>query len=111
MGRFAASLEYYLQREHAKSRKWSSVYDIQGRRKEVQGVSELQKQSQRFISQLMPVSLIHFFLGLATSFAGSLPPGVISITVIDSAVRKSFRSSLMVAGAASFVEFFQSFIA
>ena len=55
--------------------------------------------------------LIHFLLGIAVSFVGSLPPGVISITVMDTALRKSFREGLIVAGAASCMEFFQSFIA
>ncbi|HXH19086.1 MAG TPA: hypothetical protein VNJ07_08370 [Chitinophagales bacterium] len=55
--------------------------------------------------------MIHFLLGLAVSFAGSLPPGVISLTVMDTAVRKSLRQSAYVAGAASAVEFFQSYIA
>jgi len=55
--------------------------------------------------------LIHLLLGIAVSFAGSLPPGVISLTVMDTAVRKSFRDSVIVAGAASFIEFFQSFVA
>ncbi len=59
----------------------------------------------------MSDALIHFLLGIAVSFAGSLPPGVISITVMDTAARKSFRDSVIVAGAASFVEFFQSFVA
>lgn len=54
---------------------------------------------------------IHFLLGLVVSFAGSLPPGMISITVMDTAVRKSFRDSVIVAASASFIEFFQSFIA
>ncbi len=59
----------------------------------------------------MSEALIHLFLGLAVSFVGSLPPGVISLTVMDTAVRKSLRDGIYVAAAASFVEFFQSFIA
>lgn len=55
--------------------------------------------------------LIHILLGVGVSFFGSLPPGVISLTVMDTAVRKSFRHSLIVAATASCIEFFQSFIA
>lgn len=56
-------------------------------------------------------ALIPLGLGIAMSFAGSLPPGVISITVMDTAARKSFRDGMLVAAAASFVEFFQALIA
>lgn len=55
---------------------------------------------------LMP--LIAVVLGMTVSFIGTLPPGVISITVMDTAGRKSLRDGLIVAGAASFVEFFQA---
>lgn len=50
-------------------------------------------------------------LGMAMSFAGTLPPGVISMTVMDTAARKSLRDGLIVAGAAAFVEFFQAVVA
>jgi len=56
-------------------------------------------------------AFIHVILGMAVSFAGSLPPGVISLTVMDAAVRKSLRDSIYVAVAVSAVEFFQSYIA
>lgn len=47
-------------------------------------------------------------LGIGMSFAGTLPPGVISMTVMDTAARKSLRDGLIVAAAAAFIEFFQA---
>ncbi|MDZ4846902.1 MAG: LysE family transporter [Chitinophagales bacterium] len=55
---------------------------------------------------LFPV--FSFLLGAGMSFIGTLPPGVISITVMDTAARKTLRDGLIVAGAAAFVEFFQA---
>ncbi len=55
---------------------------------------------------LLPV--FSLLLGIGMSFIGTLPPGVISMTVMDAAARKSLRDGLIVAGAAAFVEFFQA---
>jgi threonine/homoserine/homoserine lactone efflux protein len=55
---------------------------------------------------LMP--LVAVGLGATVSFIATLPPGVISITVMDIAGRKSIRDGLVVAASAAFIEFFQA---
>lgn len=57
------------------------------------------------------IEFVAFPLGMGMSFIGTLPPGVISMTVMDTAARKSLRDALIVAGAAAFVEFFQAIAA
>lgn len=54
------------------------------------------------------MELFALLLGMGMSFAGTLPPGVISMTVMDTAARKSLRDGLIVAAAAACVEFFQA---
>ncbi len=51
------------------------------------------------------------FIGAALSFIGSLPPGIISLTVAETTLRKGMSSALILSAGASFVEFLQSFIA
>ncbi|MBK7406873.1 MAG: LysE family transporter [Saprospirales bacterium] len=46
-------------------------------------------------------------LGLALSFLGSLPFGIINMTVAETTVRKGFRAGLWVAAGAAMVEFIQ----
>ncbi|GIV32511.1 MAG: hypothetical protein KatS3mg031_0046 [Chitinophagales bacterium] len=53
----------------------------------------------------------HFIAGLIISFVGTLPPGMISLTVINTTVKKSVRQGILVAAGASFLEFFQAFAA
>ncbi len=53
----------------------------------------------------------HYFVGLVISFIGSLPPGVISLTVMHASVKKSIKHGLMVTAGASLLEFFQAFVA
>ncbi|MCR9286061.1 MAG: LysE family translocator [Bacteroidetes bacterium] len=55
--------------------------------------------------------LIHFSLGFILSFIGSLPLGIINMTVAETAIKKGFKAGLMIAIGASFVELIQAFIA
>lgn len=54
---------------------------------------------------------IPFMAGLLLSFLGSMPPGMISLTVAKRSMEKGISSALLLAGGAAFVEFFQTIIA
>jgi threonine/homoserine/homoserine lactone efflux protein len=53
----------------------------------------------------------HFLLGFGLSFIGSLPFGMINMTVAHTALRKGMVRAMWMAVGASWVEFFQVFIA
>jgi len=57
------------------------------------------------------ISIQHIFIGLIASFIGSLPLGVLNLTVMDIAIHKSKRDVLYFALGAAGIEFFQAFIA
>ena len=51
--------------------------------------------------------ILHPLIGLIISFIGSLPFGIINISVADTAIRKGLRAGLIVGFGASLVEFIQ----
>ena len=55
--------------------------------------------------------MILFFAGIALSLAGSLPPGLISLSVAQTAIFRGFWSAIIVASGAAFAEFFQAWAA
>jgi threonine/homoserine/homoserine lactone efflux protein len=55
--------------------------------------------------------LAHFFLAFAISFVGSLPFGMINMTVAHTAIRKGMQAALFMAAGASLVELLQAFVA
>lgn len=55
--------------------------------------------------------LTHIFIGLAMSFWGSLPIGMISLLVVETTVNENYRKGLWVALGASLVECIQAFVA
>lgn len=52
-----------------------------------------------------------FCFGFALSLAGSLPPGLISLTVAQTAIARGLRPAIAVAAGAAFAEFFQALVA
>lgn len=55
--------------------------------------------------------IFHFFLGLIVSYIGSLHPGMITLNMVDTAIRRSFREAAKLAAAATTVEIVQAFVA
>lgn len=55
--------------------------------------------------------IIHFLLGFAFSFIGSIPFGMINLTVVDTTIQKGLRAGIILASGAALVEFFQAIIA
>ena len=55
--------------------------------------------------------LTHLLIGFLLSFIGSIPFGMINITVADTAIKRGFTAGLWVGLGAAAVEFFQSFLA
>jgi len=58
----------------------------------------------------MTAYLIHPLLGALLSFIGSLPLGMINMTVAETAMRRGMRSATRVAFGAAFIEFLQAFL-
>jgi len=54
---------------------------------------------------------IHFGLGYLLSLIGSLPLGMINMTVADEAINKGFRAAMIIAFGAAIIEFLQAFVA
>jgi threonine/homoserine/homoserine lactone efflux protein len=52
-----------------------------------------------------------FLIAFAISFLGSIPVGVLNLTIVDIALRKSFKQVLMFATASALIEYGQGFIA
>src|SRR5262245_37247746 len=98
MGRPPPSMECHLPGEQNQPSKWSCAHVASRGNFQTSHIHRLQEKTKRMNETL--AVLIPFGLGIVMSFAGSLPPGVISITVVDTAVRKSFRDGLLVAAAA-----------
>lgn len=55
--------------------------------------------------------IIHILLGLAISFIGTLPLGIINLTIVDQTMKKGSRTGLLIAAGSITVEFFQTLIA
>lgn len=55
--------------------------------------------------------LSHFFIALGLSFIGSLPFGMINMTVAHTAIRKGMQAAIFTALGAALVELIQVFIA
>jgi len=55
--------------------------------------------------------LIHFFWGWLCSFFGTIPFGTINVSITEAAISKGRRIGLMMGIGASFVEFFQAYVA
>lgn len=54
--------------------------------------------------------ILHILIGFGLSFIGSVPVGMINITVAETTIQKGLRAGLFVAAGAVFVEFFQTAI-
>jgi len=52
-----------------------------------------------------------FFIGFIASFIGSLPIGMLNMTVMEISFSKSLKQGIMFSAGAAFVEFFQAIIA
>ena len=52
-----------------------------------------------------------FFLAFGISYLGSIPPGVLNLTVIDISMRRAMKHAFLFALAAALIEFIQGFIA
>ena len=55
--------------------------------------------------------LMHFGLGLISSFLGALPLGTVNLSVVDATVNKSFKAGLNISIAASLIEILQTSLA
>lgn len=55
--------------------------------------------------------MVVFIAGLALSLSGSLPPGLISLSVAQTAILRGFWSAIVLATGAAFAEFFQAWAA
>lgn len=55
--------------------------------------------------------LLHIIVGFLLSFIGSLPLGIINMTVVDTAIRKSLKAGIVLGAGAALIELIQSFIA
>lgn len=55
--------------------------------------------------------MVLFFAGIALSLSGSLPPGLISLSVAQTAIFRGFWAAVIVAVGASCAEFFQAWAA
>ena len=55
--------------------------------------------------------LTHFFWGCLGSFLGTLPFGTINVSIAEASIRRGVRAGIAMGIGASFVEFFQSYIA
>lgn len=58
----------------------------------------------------MPNLHVNFVIGLAVSFLGTLPLGVLNITIMDVSLKKGFNSAIRFALACALVEFVYSYI-
>lgn len=54
--------------------------------------------------------LLPFLAGLALSFLGSLPPGIISMTVTSVSIRKGIEAALIVGAGAAVIEIIQAWL-
>ncbi len=55
--------------------------------------------------------LIHFAWGWLCSFLGTIPFGTINVSITEAAIKKGVKVGLFMGFGASFVEFFQSYVA
>lgn len=55
--------------------------------------------------------LTHFFWGWLCSFFGTIPFGTINVSIAEASIRRGVRAGIAMGIGASFVEFFQSYIA
>ena len=55
--------------------------------------------------------LTHFLLGFVFSFIGSIPFGMINLTVVDTTIHKGLRAGIVLGLGAAIIEFFQAIIA
>lgn len=53
----------------------------------------------------------HFFLAFGVSYLGSIPPGVLNLTIIDISLKRQMIKAIYFALAAAIIEFGQAFIA
>ncbi len=53
----------------------------------------------------------HFLLGFVFSFIGSIPFGMINLTVVDTTIHKGLRAGIVLGLGAAIIEFFQAIIA
>ena len=58
----------------------------------------------------MPTLYLNFFIGLAVSFLGTLPLGVLNITIMDVSLKKGINAAFRFALACALVEFIYSYI-
>lgn len=55
--------------------------------------------------------ITHILLGLGISFIGTLPLGIINLTIVDQTMKKGSRTGLLIAAGSITVEFFQTLVA
>ena len=55
--------------------------------------------------------ILYFFIGLVLSFLGSIPIGLITLTITQKTIEKGRTSGLMIALGATIIEFIYTFIA
>lgn len=55
--------------------------------------------------------MVLFFAGFVLSLFGSLPPGLISLSVAQTAIARNLRAAMQLAVGAAFAEFFQAWVA
>jgi len=59
---------------------------------------------------IMPTPYLNFVIGLLVSFLGTLPLGVLNITIMDVSIKKGINAALRFAMACALVEFVYSYI-
>lgn len=59
----------------------------------------------------MIIALQSFFLAFVISYLGSIPPGVLNLTVVDISMRRALRPAFAFSLAAALIEFIQGLIA
>ncbi|RMG85251.1 MAG: hypothetical protein D6714_06260 [Bacteroidetes bacterium] len=55
--------------------------------------------------------VLYFFLGFTLSFIGSMPLGIINMTVAQTSIRQGLKMGILVSAGAAFVELIQAFVA
>ena len=55
--------------------------------------------------------MLLFFAGFLLSLMGSIPPGLISLTVAQTSIARGFTAAMVLATGAAFAEFFQAWVA
>ena len=65
-------------------------------------------QAARYLNQ--KAKKMQFIIGFVLSFVGSMPLGLINVTVAETSIKRGLKVALRVAAGAAMVEFFQAFL-